>query len=179
MLLATGARLAVAQASPTASRAGDLQFGVGYTLANSDYAYISNRIRGVAFSSDFDTAFKHLGAEVNFHQLNDPNGTAYERTFEGGVRYVRRYGRFRSYAKALYGRGILNFPYDEGNVGYNLFAAGAGVEVEVRPSLGVRADFERQQWLAAPGILHGLTPSLLTISIIYHVGAGPARPGRQ
>lgn len=170
ILLALASPLAHAQAGPTASRAADIQVGGGYTIAKSDYTL--NHIRGFAFYSDIDLG-DHLGVELAFHQLNDPNPTKiYERTYEAGGRYVRRYSLFSPYAKALYGRGVFNFPQDSGNLAYNLLAVGAGVDLHVHPRVNVRVDYEYQKWFSGAGLSNGLSPQLLTFGAAYRIPPG-------
>ena len=159
------------QAVPTASRAGDLQVGVGYTSANADYSYVTDRVRGFNFYTDFDLRY-HVGIEFTFHQLDDPASAVYERTYEAGGRYLRHYGRFAPYAKGLYGRGVLNFPKSDANLAYNLVSAGVGVDVAVHPRVNFRAEFEYQDWFSAPGGDLNLTPSLVTVGVAYHFGGG-------
>ena len=173
-IFASACGSALGQAIPTASRAGDLQVGLGYTNANADYSYVTDRIGGLNFYTDFDLR-EHLGVEVDFHQLEDPGSDVYERTYELGGRYVRHYGRFGPYARAMYGRGVLNFPRNVANLAYNLLAGGIGVDVAVDPRVNVRADFEYQDWLSAPGAGLNLTPSLLTVGVAYHFGGGRPR----
>lgn len=169
-----------AQARPTASRAGDLQIGISYTTADSDY--VANRIRGAGFYADFDLR-DHFGVEVNFHQLGDPNTIVYERTYEFGGRYVlhpRRFDRATPYAKALYGRGVFNYPppypppypqnYPAANLAYNLASLGGGVDIAVHPRINIRLDYEYQKWFNFPP--HGLTPQLITFGAAYHFPAG-------
>ena len=159
-----------AQSQAQATRLGDLQIGAGFTTASSDY--VPNRIRGFAFYSDFDFR-EHVGIEVDFHQLNDPRPTdVYERTYEVGGRYFRRYygGHVKPYGKVLYGRGVFNFPQSEANLAYNMLVAGAGVDFAVHPRINVRADFEYQRWFGFPP--NGLTPTLFTIGAAYHFPAG-------
>jgi opacity protein-like surface antigen len=170
LFLITGASAALAQAGPTASRAADIQVGGGFTTAASDYTV--NRIRGFAFYGDIDIN-EHFGAELGFHQLNDPQPTqVYERTYEVGARYHRQYGRLRPYIKALYGRGVFNFPQSAGNLAYNMMVGGAGVDFRVHPRISVRADFEYQDWFSGPGLSNGLRPSLLTFGVAYHIPPG-------
>lgn len=155
------------RAKYTATRAGDLQVGVDFVLAQSDYQ--QPKLKGAGFYASFDFR-SHLGAEVDFHQANSGlNNHLYERTYEVGPRYFRTYGRLSPYARAMYGRGVFNFPYTTGgpvaNLAYNLFAAGAGVDVAIKPYLNVRADYEYQKWLSFPP--HGLTPQLFTVGVAY------------
>lgn len=166
--LVCSSAVAFGQARYTASRAGDLQVGGGYTIGRSDYTV--NRIRGFAFYSDFDFR-SHYGIEVDFHQINDPNPTqVYERTYEVGGRYLRHYGAVTPYLKGLYGRGVFNFPQSEANLAYNMIVAGAGADFAVHPRINVRADLEYQRWFGFPP--HGLSPILVTVGVAYHFPSG-------
>jgi hypothetical protein len=69
-LLTAGTSLAVGQARPAASRLGDLQIGATYSVANPDFGV--TYIRGFGVYSDFDF-LRHIGVEVDFRQLNDPD----------------------------------------------------------------------------------------------------------
>jgi hypothetical protein len=168
-LLAGYGGFARGQALVTASRIGDIQVGGGFSYAASDYENLN--IRGGAFYADFDFR-PHFGAEVDFHQLNNSPTQLYERTYEVGGRYLlKRYGAMSPYIKVLYGRGVLNYPYNTGNVAYNMFVGGGGVDVRVKPWLNVRGDFEYQNWLSGPGIANGLTPMIGTVGVAYHFGS--------
>jgi len=167
----TGAKLH-GQASPTASRAGDLQIGAMFNLANTDYR--PEKFKGYGFYSTYDFRY-HIGIEGEFHQINDPDTTEgiYERTYEIGPRYVLHYGRFAPYGKVMYGRGVFNYPPVFGdpkigpiaNLAYNLFAIGGGVDYHLMTGLNVRADYEYQQWLSFPP--NGLTPKIFSVGAAY------------
>ena len=162
------------QASSTASRRADLQVGVGFTDGKSDYSPDNYKGGAVYATLDFTS---HLGAEFVIHQVYSPdNDKAYERTYELGARYFRTYGRFVPYVKAMYGRGVFNFPQNVANLAYNIFTGGAGVDVKILPYLNVRADYEYQTWLSFPP--HGLTPQIVTIGVAYHFPGG-LRRGRH
>ena len=170
LLLAFASPFVHAQAGPTASRVADFQVGGGFTVANSDYTV--NHIRGFAFYSDIDLS-EHFGAELEFHQLNDPQPTKVsERTYEAGARYVRRYSLFSPYVKALYGRGVFNFPKDSGNLAYNLIAGGVGADLHLHPRVNVRIEYEYQKWFSGQGLSNGLAPQLVTVGVAYHIPAG-------
>jgi hypothetical protein len=100
------------QAEATASRAGDLQIGTMFNLANSDYrpAYF----KGFGFYSTYDFRY-HVGIEGEFHQANDQNTTEgiYERTYEIGPRFVLHYGRFAPYTRVMYVFSPTCRPYSE------------------------------------------------------------------
>ena len=157
------------QALTTASRIGDVQIGGGFSLANSDYE--TNKLKGGTFYADYD--FKpHWGVEVDFHQVNDSTTQLYERTYEVGGRYLLRpRGALTPYVRAMYGRGVLNYPQSVANLAYNMLVGGGGVDVRVKPWLNVRGDFEYQNWFSGPGIQNGLTPMVGTVGVAFHLGS--------
>ena len=165
-LLALSASTGWSQKLPTASRAGDLQIGGGYSLGNSDYS--NERFDGFAFYADFD--FKaHWGAEAEFHQINQPKGNGlgnqlYERTYEIGGRYVYPIGRFKPYGKFMIGRGVFNYP--SANLAFNMYAPGGGIDYHLLPWLNLRADLEYQVW---PDFYpQTLNPKVIVIGAAYH-----------
>ena len=161
--LLASAPLLHAQSEPTASRLGDLQIGVGYGLANSDY--VPEKFKGIAAYADFDLT-AHLGGEFDFRFLNDSTPyDFYEKTYEVGVRYHVNYRRFTPYAKIMVGRGVFNYQYSVANLAYNMFAIGGGADYHVNRSINVRADFESQHWTGFPP--NGLTPTVGTIGVAY------------
>lgn len=162
------------QASPTASRVGDLQIGAMFNLASPDYR--PETFKGYGFYTTYDFRY-HVGIEGEFHQINDPNTTEgiYERTYEIGPRYVLRHDRWAPYAKVMYGRGVFNYPPVNGdpkigpaaNLAYNIIAIGGGVDYHVIPTFNVRAEYEYQQWLSFPP--NGLTPKIFSIGVAYRL----------
>lgn len=84
-LLTAGTSLAVGQARPAASRLGDLQVGATYSVANPDLGV--TYIRGFGAYSDFDF-LRHIGVEVDFRQLNDPDDAQPNRFFNAATRWV-------------------------------------------------------------------------------------------
>ena len=163
-----------AQATSTASRRADLQIGGGFVFSKSDYG--TANLKGGAFYTTLDLT-NHLGAEFVIHQVNSSTGDSlYQRSYELGPRYYRVYGPVAPYVKAMYGRGVFNFPRDVANLAYNMFAGGVGIDVRVLPYLNVRADYEYQDWLGFPPT--GLKPQLFTIGVAYHV-PGQIRKGKH
>jgi opacity protein-like surface antigen len=161
-----------AQATPTASADGELQIGATFILGNSDYR--PDKFKGYGAYATFDFRY-HYGIEGEFHQLNDPNSVdgVYERTYEIGPRYVLHHGRYHPYAKAMYGRGVFNYPPVFGdpktgpaaNLAYNLGAIGAGVDYRVIPGMNARVDYEYQRWLSFPP--NGLSPWIFSVGVAY------------
>jgi len=156
------------QATPTASKSADLQVGGTFVLTKPDYG--TQYFKGYGFYSTFDFR-PHLGVEVDYRQANGEN-TMYERNYMAGLRYVRQYGRFRPYAKVLYGRGVFNFPpqYNGTNLAYNMFAFGGGTDYILRRSVYLRADFELQKWGGDNyGLLpNGISPYVFSFGAAYH-----------
>lgn len=153
-----------AQATPTASRWGDLQIGAGFSDANSDAQ--PERYKGFAIYSDFDFR-RHLGVEAEFHLVKDPTpNNRYEKTYEIGGRYFLTYGRFVPYGKIMVGRGVFNYANNVANLAYNMLAGGVGLDYKIKPYLNARGDFEYQHWSGFPP--HGLTPTVITVGVAYH-----------
>ena len=172
--IVAGSSVALAQAAPAASRLGDLQVGANFSYGDPDYGQDGTHIKGYGFYSDFDF-LRHIGAEVDFHQLSALNGSLHERSYEIGGRYFWRYGRFKPYGKALYGRGVLNFPVGSANLAYNMLDFGAGVDIAVQRHINVRAEYEYQKWFSGPGLPKGLSPTMITVGAAYHFPPGKAR----
>ncbi len=116
----------------TARRRADLQVGVGFVIDNSDYD--PQKLKGEAFYTTLDLT-NHFGGEFVIHQANVRTGDQlYERTYEIGPRYHREYGRFSPYVKAMYGRGVFNYPQNVANLAYNMFAGGVGTDITSCPT---------------------------------------------
>jgi len=165
-LLLGGSSIAHAQATAAATRAGDLQVGVGYTSAQPDYS--PHRFTGYAAYADFDFR-PNLGIEAEIHKVNTSgNDQSYQMTYDVGVRYFRTYGRVVPYVKAMVGRGDFNYPYGYTNLSYTLYAGGVGADFKVSTHLRVRGEYEYQRWTSFTP--NGLTPQLITIGAAYHFG---------
>ena len=168
-LLLGGSSLLHAQAVPTASRAGDLQVGAGFSIANSGYE--QQNFQGFAAYADFDLR-SHLGLEAEVHQVSSATSDkSYQRTYELGGRYFRAYGPLVPYVKVMFGRGDFSYPFGYTDLAYNLFAAGLGADYRLRPSLTLRGDFEMQRWsgFSSPG----LNPQLVTLGLAYRFATKP------
>jgi Outer membrane protein beta-barrel domain len=158
----------LAQSEPTASRTGDLKIGGGFSSADSDYG---DRYSGGSAYVDFDF-LPHIGVEGEFHFVKD-SSDLYEKSYEAGGRYFFHHGRLSPYLKAMYGRGVFNFPAQSDgfrpNLGYNLMAGAIGGDYLVKSWLVVRADWEYQHWFGFQD--SSLSPSILTIGAAYRFPA--------
>lgn len=159
-----GSSILYGQAGPTASRAGDLQIGVGYSLGRPDY--VPQTFQGVTAYTDFDFR-QHLGVEAEFHQINNTSGyQSFERTYEVGGRYLRTYGPLVPYVKAMVGRGQFEYPYAQTELAYTMYAGGIGADFKLGSYLRIRGEYELQKWSGFPN--GGLAPQIVTIGLAYH-----------
>jgi hypothetical protein len=155
-----------AQGLPTATRAGDLQIGGGFTFGRSDYNFTPLHLIGETVYTTFDMRHR-WGGEFDFHNIKPTeDSTVYQRTYEIGPRIFLWRDPFRPYAKVMYGRGVYNFSQSRANIAYNIYTFGGGVDLAVKRPLNVRVDYEYQNWAGFPlGTLH---PSVVTIGAAYH-----------
>ena len=162
-LLLGGASILHAQATSTASRAGDLQLGLGYSTAKPDYGQQS--FNGITAYVDFDR-HSNFGLEAEFHQVSSSSNQSFQRTYEIGGRYFRSYGPLVPYLKAMIGRGDFNYPFGQTDLSYTLYAAAIGADYKIGTHYRLRADYELQRWSSFPN--EALTPQILTFAVAYH-----------
>lgn len=187
-MLTACSSIALGQATPDATRVGDLQVGGTFTFSYPDYTPQNAYGYGVYAAFDIST---HWGAELDFHQvLISQHSPAKETTFEYGVRYHRTYGRYNPYLKGLGGRGTFVPAPDFFQAGtsssYNMLTFGAGVDTEITDRLNLRVGMEYQHWFTGsvtgsstcggPGtpvcLPNGLTPILYEVGFAYHFTGG-------
>jgi opacity protein-like surface antigen len=154
-----------AQATPTASRAGDLQVGAGFTWVKPDYS--GGHDKGPTFYATYDF-MQHIGVEGDIHYASiiAPNDVG-EDSYLIGPRFVYKKKRFTPYAKVLFGVGTLNLQFDtspHSKTTQFAYAVGAGLDYRLTHSINIRAfDFEYQHW----SYLTGLTPLVYTVGVAY------------
>lgn len=151
------------QATPTASRAADVQVGIAYSIARP--GYIRGTLPGIAAYADLDLR-PHLGAEAEFHQVSDSSSGMAERTYELGARYRRTCGPLVPYAKGMFGLGQFQYPHGEPTRDYWLLAAAGGADLKLTERIHLRGEYEYQRW--AGFIDGGLHPQIVTFGIAYH-----------
>ena len=187
-MLTACSSIALGQAAPGATRAGDLQVGGTFTFAYPDYTPQDAYGYGIYAAFDIRT---HWGAELDFHQVSiSQHSPAKETTFEYGVRYHRTYGRYNPYLRLSAGRGTFGSSpsFYQGNTsnGYNLLAFGAGVDADITPRFNIRLGMDYQDWFTGsvtgsptcggPGtavcLPNGLTPIIYEVGFAYHFTSG-------
>jgi len=137
--------------------------------------YTPQKATGYGAYADFFVT-PHFGAELDYHHAAiSQHAPATEVSFDYGIIYRRIYGKSRPFLRASAGRGSLNFP--TGTTGpsasaaylsYNQFTIAGGLDFEATRFINIRAELEYQTWLAAPGLINGLTPTLFTVGAAYH-----------
>lgn len=157
------------QALPAASRAGQLQVGLGLSYGSTDI--FDKSVTGISGYGTFDVG-EHLGVEADAHLmlLNTPNDFI-ENTFLIGPRYKWNKGRYQPYVRVGAGIGttkivdepylyVVNTPSTNFAVGF-----GGGVDVVLSHNVNVRGDFEYQMWPSFGQ--HALTPKMATVGVAY------------
>jgi hypothetical protein len=155
------------QAIPTASRAGQIQAGLGGFVLSPDFG--QQKIQGLTFYADFDFG-QHFGGEGEIHYSWRTPSDVSENTYLIGPRYIVRHKKLDGYAKALFGVG--HFGLQEGSfadpntASYFAYAVGGGAEFQASRHINVRLiDFEAQKW---PGFANnGLSPLLATFGVAW------------
>jgi hypothetical protein len=158
--------MAHAQAKPTATAAGALQAGIGWSDGNPDYG--QKRIQGATGYVDFDVA-EHVGVEAEYHYLSliTPTDLGENSVFIG-PRFILPHRQYSLYAKALIGIGTIAIQEVEDNPqggagSYLAYGAGGGIDYRIGKHLVARGDFEYQHW----SYLTGLTPIVGTVGFAY------------
>jgi hypothetical protein len=160
--LSIGAR---SQATPTASKVGNLQIGIGGLLVSTDYT--PKKAGGLTVYGDFDFT-KHIGIEgdIHFGSIITPADLG-EDSYLLGPRFVIGHKRFSGYGKVLFGVGRLNYQQgffaSNASFTYKIYAFGGGLDIKATRRLNVRAiDVELQKW---PGYGNGLSPIVTTVGV--------------
>jgi hypothetical protein len=156
-----------AQATPTASRLGIGQIGVGWGLAKPDYG--TSNIQGLTVYGSFDFT-RHWGIAGDIHRnsLITPSDIG-EDSYVIGPRFVVQHNRFMPYAKVQGGFARIKYQYDNAphtTYTYKMYDFGAGLDYQATKHINVRViDFEYQKWLSFPP--NGLSPLVFSFGASY------------
>ncbi len=156
-----------AQALPTATAAGGLQIGIGYSYDKPDYG--PNAWQGFTAFGDYDLS-PHVGVEGDIHYIDiiTPVDLA-QNSYLIGPRFIYPHGRLKFYAKGLVGMGDMVAQETQDNQGayigsFFAYSLGGGVDYIANHHIVIRAiDMEYQHW----SYLNGLTPTVFTAGIGY------------
>jgi len=142
-----------AQTAPSAD-AGGMSLSAGGTASGYQLGYGGVKVLGASAFVDADTR-RHFGFEGEARWLvvhwnvsdQGPGADENARTYLGGLRYSRYFGRFQPYVKGLVGIGQFNYPYNLAKETDLVVAPGAGLDYRLTSRIRWRAaDFEYQIW---------------------------------
>lgn len=169
-LLGCVAVRASAQASYTASRhEGHVSiFGEGSRLS-TDYG--PKKDYGYTFGADYTRHYRLLNPSLEFRVSHADGDNVGQTSYMGGLKGSRDYGRLHPYGDLLLGYGIITFTHPRGTYYRDnsiIFGAGGGVDVDIVGNFAAKAEFQYQSWKLGNANSR-LTPSLLSIGIVYHL----------
>lgn len=174
LLLPTVAALctpaALAQARPAASKINDVFVFGGYSYLRPDFGPFGDQ--GGTFGVDYTRYFHFLSpsleGRVNVERGTNNNQNTYLFGFRAERQVLQRY---HPYGTAMIGPGTIhfNFPKIDGRTSDNsvVFAAGAGVDVDIKHNFGAKIDYQGQHWKT--GTNNTLSPSTFLVGITYRV----------
>ncbi|ADW70357.1 outer membrane protein [Granulicella tundricola] len=170
------ASLLQAQSFATAARTVSISAFAGASRVNTDYGSTN---AGYLFGADFTRHYHLVDPSLEVRATIAPGSSIGEKTFSGGLRLQKRFHRFQPYADLLAGAGSITFnhptvvngiPYASDNSFIYVF--GGGMDYYVTRNFAVKADYNQQLWRLGQN-LNRLTPSALTIGIVYRIPFHP------
>jgi len=174
LALLLGPGFMFAQAHPAVLGGGkSLWAGGEYSNYQADFGP-PDRLTGLGAFVDFNWNSRFAAeAELRFLHFNGYQGEHQSNYFVGPKYTIIRYGKFRPYAKVLFGIGDIKFPYKIGSGSYFAFAPGGGLDYRLTHRIALRAEYEYQFWPSAPGIAgepnHGIKPNGFNAGISYRI----------
>ena len=180
--LSFGIASAHAQAVATARRANSLDVYAGAQLTQTDY---NSYDKGFLVGGDFVHHLRLFDVGLDLRYNHAPDGAAVgEKTFLGGIKLSKGFGRYNPYGEFMYGYGVVVFDtphlarngnlidYDDSNVK----DLGGGVDIRLTRLFGVKADYHYQFWNL--GVNEPLSPSIASVGIIFNIPYRYLRPRR-
>jgi len=174
VLLVGAPRLAFSQAHP-AVLSGDRSLWAGgeYSNYKADFGP-PDRLTGLGAFVDFNWNSRFAAeADLRFLHFNGYQGEHENNYFVGPKYTILRYGRFRPYAKILFGIGDIKFPYKIGSGSYFAYAPSGGLDYRLTHRIALRGEYEYQIWPSAPGIVgepsHGIKPNGFNVGVAYRI----------
>jgi len=103
-----------------------------------------------------------------------------EKSFMGGLRVEKPYGRYHPYGDFLFGRGQLSyqgpgFLNPDGTVLYqrtnsNVWSPGGGIDIDVTRSIAFKADFQYQHFDTPVTVSGSIYSKAITVGAVYRFG---------
>ncbi len=171
-----------AQAAATAVRSVSVDLYGGGAVSQTDYNSVD---KGFVIGGDFTYHLHYFDASLDL-RFNRVTGAAVgEKSFDGGIKLSRAYGRFHPYAHFLVGYGVITFDYPQVNPDGSLYSydnstvydLGGGVDISLTHSFALKVDGQYQYWnLGDTATSIKLNPTLGTIGLVYHLPYRFLRP---
>jgi opacity protein-like surface antigen len=177
--------LAFSQAQPTAVKNVPLSFFGGVTGV---YTGLSGG-KNLSITAGTDLRLRDIfglapSVEVRGTYPVDRGQVASQKNILAGFRVGRSFGSFTPYGDVLFGLGQLNYsslqPNPSNTFAYsysssNVYSAGAGVDFDVTPSWGIKADGQFQRYSTPVTESGHIYIKSLTLGVVYHLfgGSGP------
>jgi opacity protein-like surface antigen len=165
-----------AQVAPSAFRnPHPLWVGAEYSNINASFPYQSNqRLAGVGIFADYKLSWPvGVEADARFLHWGGYEGSTESSYLIGPKAYFLSKGRFRPYAKVLFGVGKIHYPFQIGDANYFALAPGAGTGYRLSSRWMLRAEYEYQMWPNSPGYpnepKHPLSPNGFHVGVAYRV----------
>jgi len=165
-----------AQASPAASKTGEISVYGAYSRVWPDYG--PQKDNGAIFGAEytrFTNFFLAPSLELRGKVVSGP--TVNERTWGGGIRGEHRFRNFYPYIDFLVSSGTIQFNHPfidaRGNLYQSdnsiVYSAGGGVDYDITRHFAARFDYQFEHWNL--GTTQTLTPQALSIGAVYHLTA--------
>jgi hypothetical protein len=154
VFLCFGCAWAYGQVEDSAT-AGIVPLSIGGNFSFFDASYQGYKTAGLGAYVDYSPLLAgDLGVEAEGRWLKFGGPQSFsEYTYLAGPRFrFYKSDKYRPYAKVLVGAGELNFPYDLAHGGYFVVSPGGGLEMAMKEHWKLRADYEFQYWVNAPGV---------------------------
>ena len=175
-----------AQAAPTAIRSSAVDLYAAGAISQTDY---NSTDQGFVIGGDFTYHLRHFDASLDLRYNHVTGNAVGEKSFDGGVRISKPFGRYHPYVHALIGYGVVTFDNPTRNFDGTLYTYdnstvydfGGGVDIDLTRRFALKVDGQYQYWnLGARGDANAvkLNPTLGSIGIIYHLPYRFLRPRR-
>lgn len=175
-----------AQSAPGAVRTQAIDlYGAG-AVSQTDY---NSTDKGFVVGGDFTYHLHFFDASLDVRYNHVTGDSVGEKSFDGGVKIAKPFGRYHPYAHLLIGYGVITFDHPFTNPDGSLYSYdnstvydfGGGVDVDLTRRFALKVDAQYQSWnLGARGDAMSVSfnPNLLSFGVVYHLPYRFLRPRR-
>jgi hypothetical protein len=170
-----------AQAVPLREKKADLSVFGTYTRLTPDYGPQQNN--GTTFGVFYTRYWHWFSPAVEFRVKIADGETVDEKTYGGGVRIEKSFGRFRPYGDFLISAGSINYHFRAPPIKPNgqpylsdssvVYTYGGGLDFDLSDKFSARGEFQGENWSLGGYTPITLTPTMWSIGVVYRI---PFRP---